>query len=400
VVLADLPILPADDATILFNFPVRLDAFGPIENVYAPAMVDSGTQTRNARELKPFELLVRMLALQLDDQPCYVEFSGGCDSSLVLSAALAACRSVGHSDPIPITFRYPELPSTDENDYQTAMLKFLGLKAEIISITTEFDLVGDEAQVGLRQCGVVWPAPAMARSGVMKALRPGLVISGEGGDEVLGPRRIGSLYRAATASKRLKYRSVAGNLVNALGPKAVRMSRVAQRMDLEVPWIREPRAAAYRSEISSALASEPFRPGQFAEHYLARPHVRLGRHQLIAIAARTGHRYLAPLNEPEFVHHFGDVADSGALVDRRAVLRRYFSEHLPPLIVERTDKRYTAPVWFNKPTRDFARHWDGQTALQDVIGDELRKHWLTSDPEFVSGYSVLLVQSVWKATHQ
>ena len=66
----------------------------------------------------PREALDDAIRPALVDGPCYVTFSGGRDSSAVLAAATALARREGHALPVPVTRVYPDLPDTDESDWQ------------------------------------------------------------------------------------------------------------------------------------------------------------------------------------------------------------------------------------------------------------------------------------------
>ena len=75
----------------------------------------------------PREALDDAIRSALVHGPCYVTFSGGRDSSAVLAAATALARREGHALPVPVTRIYPDLPDTDESDWQRAVIDHLGL---------------------------------------------------------------------------------------------------------------------------------------------------------------------------------------------------------------------------------------------------------------------------------
>src|SRR5690606_28418837 len=139
-------------------------------------------------EEAPWTALVASVREHLDDDPCYVTFSGGCDSSLVLAAATDACRNTGHSDPVPITYRYPG-ESADE-PFQRPMLDWLGLEDWIHLDLTDSALLAPETTLELQRTGVVWPPSLHTRAAALRTVGPGLLLSGDGGDEVLGSRRV------------------------------------------------------------------------------------------------------------------------------------------------------------------------------------------------------------------
>ena len=386
----------ADQSTIRWNFPAfaKLEDFG--DDLISLKPVDIETRQRNIARGSLFEVLVEAIVERIDDRPVYVEFSGGCDSSVVLAASVQACRHVGHDLPIPLTFRFPLLPETDESDYQDVVLTHLGLdlgRREMI--TSEFDLLGPAAQRGLRELGVVWPAPAVATSDPYRELEPGLMLSGEGGDEVMGPRRIAGIFRARDAARKGQAKAVGGNLIQALGPEAARRRLMLRDGGLIPPWIEENEAANYIRQSSRLFCREPLRPSQFGAAYSARPNVWLALHQITAIAAWAGQTYAAPLMDMAFVEAVNDLTPTGDLRNRFRVMRRHFGDYLPTSVVNRIDKRYLQGVYFNDYAREFARHWDGQINDDLVDSESLRQHWRDALPSGVWGQSFLLLQLAW-----
>lgn len=391
-------ILSPDAATIRWNFPLfsELDSF---DELACPSPVDPDTRARNKQRGSLFEVLIDLIQQRLDDGPVYVQFSGGCDSSLVLSAAVVACRRCDHDAPIPISFRYPLLPETDENDFQALVLDFLKLpQGRIESITSEFDLVGPAAQRGLRELGLVWPAPVVACADVFRSLPPGLVLSGEGGDEVMGPRRIAGVFRAAEMLRQGRLKSTAGNLAVALGPSALRTRAMMRSGGMVGEWIAANEADRFVSRIGETYGSEPLLPSRYAKYYARLSSSALAFHQITAIMNWAGQQYCAPIMEHAFVVGVNDLTPASDLRNRYRVLGRHFSEHLPPEIVKRTTKRYMQAVYFNEHAREFARHWDGQIDDEAVDGRLLRNHWVTAERDGVWSQTFLLLQSAWLAS--
>ena len=85
----------------------------------------------------PAEALVRVSGELAGDNTCFVGFSGGCDSSLVLASCTRARREQGLPDPIAVTLRYDH-PSTDERTYQEAMIAHLQLRDWVVSETRKW----------------------------------------------------------------------------------------------------------------------------------------------------------------------------------------------------------------------------------------------------------------------
>src|SRR5205085_6520425 len=98
-------------------------------------------------------------------RPCYVQFSGGCDSSIVLAAAADACRRAGHADPIAVSYRFAT-PTADD-PFQREVLDHLRLAEWVRLPIDDADVIGAAATPALRANGVVWPATFWPTAGRM-----------------------------------------------------------------------------------------------------------------------------------------------------------------------------------------------------------------------------------------
>jgi asparagine synthetase B (glutamine-hydrolysing) len=299
------PILPirlirSTEEILRWNYPGLTSVSQVQDQLIKPNPVDPETRQRNRTGGSLFDAIVASIEEKLSDLPCFVELSGGCDSSLVLSAATAACRRADHAPPESVTFRFPEVPEMDESAYQEAVLDFLGLKpGHIFRITDEFDLLGPSAQAGLRMFGPTCPAPIFSHVDLLRTLGPGLLLSGEGGDEVLGPRRIGGLNRAGSAIRRHNFRATAGHLLDTLGPLSARKKRYQHRQDWStIDWIEPAEVARFKKENSMWGVAEPLRPARYPVHYQRSQTAQFAHHQLTEIRRFTGQQFFGPLMDP------------------------------------------------------------------------------------------------------
>jgi asparagine synthetase B (glutamine-hydrolysing) len=225
---------PAPTASDAFLRPTALEvATGWVYgSVPATQLPDDGTTPRDALDdaIRP----------ALADGPCYVTFSGGRDSSAVLAAATALARREGHALPVPVTRVYPDLPATDESDWQRAVVDHLGL-TEWVRLELrdgESDLLGPAARDALGSRGLLWP-PALQTHGVMfEHVGEGSLLTGEGGDAVLGARRITPL--AVLLQRRRPDKVLVRYSAAAALPRRVRQ-RLAQRIlqaSAQRRWLR------------------------------------------------------------------------------------------------------------------------------------------------------------------
>jgi asparagine synthase (glutamine-hydrolysing) len=377
-------IVPADERTVAYGVPVHLRR-------RAPASV------RRARAT-PAAALVDAIAQLLDDRPCLVEFSGGCDSSLVLAAARQACRQVGHDAPIPVSYRYDD-PRSEESDWQHLVLDLLGLRDRhlVVDARGRAELLAPEACRLLREVGLVWPGTILARAGLWAELPAGVLLTGEGGDEILGVRR-------ATAASQLSRRALRpggrrallGAALHELSPHAARQRGfAAAALDGYGPWWLEegPRRELCRL-IAAELADEPLDPARFPRYHLSLARVWVVVDNLRAIAARYGLQWEAPLLDPAVAASIARSTPRHAYLGRAALLDRYFTELLPGRIRHRESKALFTDAHFGPSTRAYLAEWSGDGAPDGVDVDWLRRHWRGRS---IAMGTHLLAQAVWLA---
>ncbi|MGH3997694.1 MAG: asparagine synthase-related protein, partial [Pseudonocardiaceae bacterium] len=151
----------------------------------------------------PCQVLDQILRRYLTRSPCLVAFSGGRDSSVVLAAAVATARREGLPLPIPITLTYPRAPDTDEASWQRQVLDHLGITERVVLVVhDEHDAVGPIATPLLLRHGVMSPPNVAPTWRMMDRARGGAVLTGEGGDEVFGVKRITPLTSLLKARSR------------------------------------------------------------------------------------------------------------------------------------------------------------------------------------------------------
>ena len=350
----------------------------------------------------PFAALSAVIRASLDASPCFVAFSGGCDSSLVLSAAVAACREAGHDPPIPVTYRCRTAPQSNETDQQELVVRWLGLEDwVIVDLDEDADLLSPSVTELLLEHGLMWPAPAYVFASAFRGLGAGLLLTGEGGDEVLGLRRwsyAAESLRYLVRGKRRPPREVAVEAARALAPKSSRARTIRQRLEdtYALDWL----VPSYRHELLTKLAdgeaSEPLSSKRWYEYHLARPRVWITTNNLTALHHRFGQRWRAPLLDRRFLGALANTVKWHEFRGRTFVLRHHFSDWLPPEIIERRTKAFFNGAYFGPSTRAFAREWDA-TGLADVVdAGWLKEHWSTA--EVVHAGTCVLLHQAWLAT--
>ncbi|MQA14197.1 MAG: hypothetical protein GEV09_08500 [Pseudonocardiaceae bacterium] len=344
----------------------------------------------------PRQVLDRILLRHLVRSPCLLAFSGGRDSSALLAAAVATARREGLPLPIPVTLTYPGAVDTDEASWQRQVLDHLAITERVVlEVRDEHDPVGPIAAPLLLRHGIMWPPNFAPAWRIMDLARGGTMLTGDGGDEIFGVKRITPLTKVLKAHGRVD-RRLYPYAVRALAPAPLRR-RAALQQRYRPPWLREPVEALLARRHADDTAAYPLHAGRHAWQFVTRRGTRRGYDTLRTLGSEIGVEYGHPFQEPDFVASMAAAAGFWGWTGRTATMRDLFGDLLPRAVLERGTKAVFNDALFTEHTREFARQWNGEgvdTALVDP--DALRENWLS---DFPHAPSMALLQQAWLATH-
>jgi asparagine synthase (glutamine-hydrolysing) len=327
----------------------------------------------------------RMLPL-LAEGTVFVAFSGGRDSSLLLAIAAAVARRHGLPLPRPLTLVYPQLPASAEAEWQELVCTHLGLEQVRVSVSDESDLVGTSAIASIRKNGVCWPPGMYLRLPAYATAAGATLVTGEGGDEMLGARRVTPVARLLRAHRPGRRRQ-ALVLGQALAPAAVR-DRALRHLDgasgdVGFPWLRPAMHKEVVAEMRAEVARQPLSHSADTARLASRRVVTVGLHNQDLLAREHGVRQVHPLVEPSFVRALQRFGGHLGLrwLSRTAMMRTLGSDLLPDDVLSRTTKATFNGAAINTHARAFAQRWDGSGVDTDVVDPEiLRREWLSERP--------------------
>lgn len=346
----------------------------------------------------PREALDDAIRPALINAPCHVTFSGGRDSSAVLAAATALARREGHLLPIPVTRVYPGIPDTDESKWQRMVMEHLDLREWIRFEFTrdDTDLLGEAAQKALHRRGVVWPPAIQTHGAMFHHLSGGSVMTGEGGDAVLGMRRgtALTLLRRGRSPSRPLLQSAA----TALMPRRVRqpIHDHSMRRVVDNRWLQPSIFARHLRLTAADESHEPLRYDEGTWFITRRRFFAAATHNYSVAASDFGLQASDPLLDPGFLAALAHSGGGWGYNGRTATMRALFGDVLPEPVLSRSTKARFNSALTGGATMDFAASWDGSgvdPALVDV--DKLRAMWLSDEPTMGAG---LLLHSAWLAT--
>ena len=321
-----------------------------------------------------------------------VTFSGGRDSSLVLAVATAVARREGLPDPVPVTRVYPDQPDAEEEDCQQAVVRRLGLRDWVrVSVHDEQDLLGPTVAPRLARFGLLFPVGIHSGSLLYPAARGTTMLTGEGGDEVLGSTRAGLLRRAVAARRPLRRTVPAA--VTAVRPTPFRRREALRDLRTARPWLRPGAAEDALGRLAAEVAAEPFAWRAAKLRLLRRAGVAAGLQNLVRLAAEHDIRLENPLLDPRFVVSLAAAGERWGWPDRNTLMRHLFGDLLPDEVLQRRGKAAFNAAFVGEHSRRFAEQWDGSGVDADAVDVErLRDAWLT-DP--APAVSLPLLQAAW-----
>ncbi len=207
----------------------------------------------------PLEALEKAIRPCLLRPPCMVTFSGGRDSSAVLGVAVQLARREGLPLPVPVTNRFPDIESTDETAWQEQVVRALDIREWVkLDHDDELDCLGPVATLTMRRHGLLWPFNAHFLVPLIKAARGGSLLTGLGGDELLGETHWARAAIVLAGRERPTVRD-APRIALAAAPRWLRRRVLAPRVEVDLPWLRGEAIAAIREAWVRDSGDEPFR---------------------------------------------------------------------------------------------------------------------------------------------
>jgi asparagine synthase (glutamine-hydrolysing) len=295
-----------------------------------------------------------------------------------------------------VTQVFASAPETDESEWQELVLRHLRITEweRLVYVEGEADLIGSAATESLRQIGLVWPPALHTKERVWKAGSGGFLLTGEGGDEIFGIRRvtpITGLLRRKVGSRRRALRMAA----RALTPRPIRRRSTTSeiRETTSIPWLTPLAEAAFRDLLVSDALVEPLPWGSSIISLLRRRGARKGLNNLAAAAAAFDTTVVDPLLDPGFVFALAKFGGFLGFPGRSVATQALFGHLLPEALITRQEKVYFNTVLFSESSKRFAASWDGEGVDTDlVVPDQLKRAWESDMPHAASASSL---QAAW-----
>ncbi len=367
---------------------------------WVPGFVDDGSICAGdtGPVISPLEALEAVVLDALLERPCIIGFSGGRDSSALLAVAMRVARREGLDPPIPVTKVYPDVPATDESDWQDLVVRWLGVGEWVRhEYRDELDLLGPAATASLRRHGLLWPGSAHNRGPTLEVARGGCYVDGEGGDEILGEFRITPVKQVLARERPLDRRARRDSLY-AVAPSRLRRGvaeRLVERTN-DRSWLLPEAAAWYKATAVRDILDAALPYGKAVRQTADRRAVQVAMRNLDAVGRAAGVRYVHPFYDPAFLAALSAFGGRLGLANRTQTMRALFSELLPDEVNAREGKVYFNNAFIHGYSRAFLDEWDGTGLDTDLIDVEaLREVW--RQPSIHAG-TFQLIQAAWLAS--
>lgn len=310
--------------------------------------------------------------------------------------ATHVARREGLPEPIPVTERFPGLPEADEHQWQELVIEHLHLKDWLqIDRSTDVDLLGAAARSSLLERGELWPPTLHAKAKLLEGLGRGTLLTGEGGDEVFGPRRITPLLYMSLRANGPRRRDVWLSTGRALAPRVLRNAeaRAASRKGSTREWLRSDIRSRHARLAAADIASEPLRWDQSVLWLAGGRAAVEGRHNYQVLGQEFSLDVIDPLLDTAFLGALAGFGGRFGLRSRTAWMNCLFADVLPAAVLSRSSKARFNTAYFGPQSREFARSWDrGGVDSELVDTDRLRQEWLADRP---AAMSASLLHAAW-----
>ncbi|GAA5114948.1 asparagine synthase-related protein [Haloechinothrix salitolerans] len=383
--------------------PTGLPLLTPADIAFGYPIESRGWRTLTARTpaANPFRALRAALRRALRRHPCVIAFSGGRDSSLLLAVAADLAAREGHAPPVALTLRYADDPQADESAWQEAVVAHLrgrGVRFEWErrQITAELDLIGPVMAPVLRaHGGPVYPA-ALANTVVLADYAAGgSLVTGNGGDEILGNHRAAVLRAVLRRRGRGLSRSDWIVVGASAAPSPLRYL-IARYKVTDPCWLRPAYRRAASRVVARNAARQPLRWDRSVLSARTSRAVTIGERTRGVVARGKDCALVEPLADDRFIAAYAAFGGHWDGLTRIAATRLLADGLLPDAVLRRTDKASFNASRFGSHSRAFASTWDGAGCDAELIDpDALRAAWLSDHPP---AGTALLLQQAWLAT--
>src|SRR4051812_34323951 len=328
----------------------------------------------------PRRVLEEVVREALLRPPCVLGFGGGRASSPMLALATGVAAQEGRAPPVAVTQSFPDLPETDEREWQELVVRHLGISDWLrVEQRDELDILGPIARPVLERFGPTYPANSHFVVPLLEHASGGTLLTGLDGDTLFGGwrwQRLGDVVRGNVRPRPHDFLTAA----HRLSPMAVqRWSLRRAEAARPVRWLAPAVRDRWREEIVQTLRVQPRSFERYVAWLAGARYLELVRGQLDLLAADAGAKVLHPFADPRFLAALARWGGTRGRGSRTSIMTALFGDLLPEAILTRRSKARFDRVYFGPHARAFAAEWDGSGVDPDLIDVEGLRAELASE---------------------
>lgn len=354
----------------------------------------------DAPSATPIEELEKAILPALLRPPCFVSFSGGRDSSLILAVATSVARREGLEPPVPATNTFPDAPESDERAWQELVVRRLALQEWLrLDYDDELDIVGPVARAVLRRHGLLFPFNAFFHAPILEAAAGGSLLTGVGGDDCLR----GVSHFQLVLARRARPRSYElPRLAARVLPIPLRVAVRRRRFPVSLPWLTSRANRRLNSIVAETYERASGSVAQVLEGTWRARYLQEYLRSQRLLADDAGVLAVSPLTEPAVLVALARFLPDAAPTTRTEAFARCFPALLPRELEHRGTKAGFNEVFWNNHSRTLVEKFrqDGslpvlieRAGLADCVDiGSLVDAWNGRDPH---ANSYLLLQALW-----
>ncbi|MFZ4810209.1 MAG: asparagine synthase-related protein [Ilumatobacteraceae bacterium] len=326
----------------------------------------------------------------LSHPPCAVAFSGGRDSSALLALAVQVSQREGLPPPIAITCVYDD-PNTDELAWRRIVLDHLGVDDVEVFITDEHVQTGAPGEAMYRRNGLQFPSNSIGNMTLAERIPGGTLISGTGGDEMLG-WTADPVFRWFR-HQRPRLKDVA-RFAKLRRPGA--SADVGHFMLREHHWIRDSARPRLEKLMGGGELANPARFDAAIRAFVSARYYLAMQQSRRAAGDFAGATIVAPFFDRRFMAAWANANRRAGPRDRSAAMDQLFGDLLPTQTLHRQSKAGFNAA-YHRVDEEFLSEWKGEGVPTELVDIEaLRHEWSKPAPHGMANLLLQRAYFTWK----
>jgi hypothetical protein len=227
---------------------------------------------------------------------------------------------------------------------------------------------------------------------LLEAAASGSLLTGVGGDEMLGEGRWARAAAVMAGRERPELRDIL-RLGFALAPSPICAAVLRRREAIPFGWLRPEARREATGRLAAQAASQPVRFGARLAWSRRLRYLDVGVKSLDLLAADARVGIVHPLVDVDFLSALARAGGFAGFATRRDALRAALEDLLPAELYSRSTKVHFDEVFCSRYSRAFVDDWEGDGVDEYIVDvEELRSLWRDGTADT---HALALLQAAW-----